>query len=340
MFQKARIRLTFWYLVIIMGISLIFSSAIYRIVSSELDRMSVNQRLKWERRMAIQSPFFDRVDLFRPYMVLDTDILVETKQRFIFILFLLNTGILTTSSILGYLLAGRTLKPIKEMVDNQNRFMSDASHEFKTPLTALKTSLEVALRDKKLTIGEARKLTKESIEEVDRLKLMTENLLQLTKSENIGISKVNNKTSLNKAIDLVIKRLNPLAKDKKIKIINKAKDIEVSIDEQSLVTVMTIIIDNAIKYSREKNSVIIDSIVQKDRVIVSVIDKGIGIGEKDIPYIFERFYRADTARKKIGQGGYGLGLSIAKKILERNKGLISLESKEDKGTICKMTILK
>jgi len=131
MFKSARIKLTAWYLLIIMFISISFSFVIYRGLMSEVHRFSRMQR----------SRFF-----------VDEDLITEIQRRAIFGLGTINTIIFITSGALGYFLAGKTLSPIQEMVEEQNRFISDASHEFRTPLTALKSSFEVNLRDKNLSL--------------------------------------------------------------------------------------------------------------------------------------------------------------------------------------------
>ena len=94
---------------------------------------------------------------------------------------MINSGIIFFAGSLSYLLAGKTLQPIQEMVEEQNRFISDASHEFRTPLTALKSSLEVNLRDKNLSLTDAKKVIDESIEDVNRLQSLSDSLLNLSK---------------------------------------------------------------------------------------------------------------------------------------------------------------
>src|SRR5260221_12833600 len=148
MFQSARIKLTTWYLVIIMTISICFSAFVYRLLSEEFDRFDRIQRYRFEH--IIQDG-----QLPPPHMIPDPSLLNEVKQRLVIALGLIDLFILIVSGILSYFLAGRTLKPIQSMVDEQNRFISDASHELRTPLTALKSSMEVFLRDHNSTIDDA-----------------------------------------------------------------------------------------------------------------------------------------------------------------------------------------
>ncbi|MDP2638251.1 MAG: hypothetical protein Q8P26_04285, partial [Candidatus Levybacteria bacterium] len=149
-FHLARLKLTAWYLVIIMTLSIIFSVVIYSVLTHEVDRLERAQRFFIERRLE-EGDFIppSRFRTFQERVPINPELVAETKQRILFMLTFANVGILLVSGGLGYFLAGRTLRPIKEMVDEQNRFITDASHELKTPLTALRTEFEVAMLDEK-----------------------------------------------------------------------------------------------------------------------------------------------------------------------------------------------
>ena len=152
MFQSARLKLTLWYLLIIMSISLFFSGIIYRSVSFE-----VQSRLsRIEERFPEWQPG-------RPMLLLVED-LAFVKRRVLLMLFYLNGVILAVAGAAGYFLAGKTLNPIEAALEEQKRFVADASHELRTPLTALKTSIEVTLRQKKLTVQEAKAVLQGSLE--------------------------------------------------------------------------------------------------------------------------------------------------------------------------------
>ncbi|HOZ80770.1 MAG TPA: histidine kinase dimerization/phospho-acceptor domain-containing protein, partial [Candidatus Woesebacteria bacterium] len=172
MFESARIKLTAWYCLIIMAISLAFSLTIYQMMNVELQRFARNQRFRLERKVEFKLP---------PPPVIDPEVLAETQQRIIVVLLGVNGIILVFSATLGYFLAGRTLSPIKKMVEEQKRFIDDASHEIRTPLTALKTNLEVNLRDPNLKLNEAKKVITESVEETNKLILLSNYLLNLSR---------------------------------------------------------------------------------------------------------------------------------------------------------------
>lgn len=315
MFQKARLKLTAWYLLIIMAISLAFSAAAYNRFHRELGRLELIPD-RFERRVLI---------------VPDPVIFVEIRTRLLQTLALINLAILVISGGLGYWLAGKTLEPIKNMVEEQNRFVSDASHELKTPLTSLKTAFEVYLRSKKLP--PAKQLVKESLDEVNKLQKLTEGLLVLSRGQSVEMNPI----KLQTAIDAAGRRLKPIAEEKKIRIIVPKTSLKIRGDGDQLTDLLVILLDNAVKYSSQKSQVKITAVKTDGKVILSVIDHGMGISAKDLPYIFDRFYRADSARTKNGGGGYGLGLAIAKKIVDVHRGSIRVKSRLGQGTVFQLT---
>lgn len=304
MFKTARIKLTVWYLAIIMAISILFSLVAFNRFHRELGR-------------------FDRRFPFPP----NPEIIIEIRNRLTLTLIFINAGILVLSGGLGYFLAGKTLKPIEAMMDEQNRFISDASHELKTPLTSLKTAFEVYLRAKKKLSPEP--LVKESLAEVNKLQKLTEGLLVLSRGQNAPMSVI----KLQAAIDAAVRRVKPLAQAKKIKILGPITNLKINGNADQLTDLLVILLDNSIKYSRVRSRVKVGVAKKDGKALVSVTDWGMGIDKKDLPRIFDRFYRANQARTKNGIGGYGLGLSIAKKIVAVHHGSISVSSQANQGTI-------
>ncbi len=326
MFQSARIKLTAWYLLIIMLISIAFSVAIYEVLTSELDRVERIQRLRQERQIPMEiTPRIPR----QP--AIDPEVIMETKNRLIEILILINMGILGVSAISGYFLAGRTLRQIKEMVDEQSRFITDASHELRTPLTSLKSEIEVNLRDEDLDLKQAKKILQSNLEEVNNLQYLSDNLIKFTQYQNKekpNFAEVN----LREISEEAKRKVSNLAKKKNIIIKNQIKNLSLKGDRQSLLELFVIFLDNAIKYSPKEKTVILTSKKIDGLVEIQIIDQGIGIDAGDIPYLFNRFFRVDKSRLRLETGGYGLGLSIAKQIVDEHKGSIKVDSQLDKGT--------
>jgi signal transduction histidine kinase len=317
-----------------MSISVFFSIIIYKGTENEIDRLSSIQRQRIERRLQNNNLFPQPPNI----RTADPELVEETKQRLLIILIMINGGIVFFAGSLSYLLAGKTLHPIQEMVEEQNRFISNASHELRTPLTALKSSLEVNLRDKNLSLEEARKIISESIEDVNKLQFLSDSLLQLTQYKKTEAQTKFELLSLQQIIKESVKKINPLIQKKNIIVKNKTQNIDVKGNKYSLIDLFVIILDNAVKYSQDKSTITIYTKKTEKSVIISVKDQGIGIDEEDLKYVFDRFYRSDKARSKGNIDGYGLGLSIAKEIVNSHKGSINIESKIKKGTTVNISL--
>ncbi len=325
MFKTARLKLTAWYLLIIMVVSLSFSILIYQLINTEINRFANSQRNRIERRLVIQ-PNSPRI------ILLDEDLISESRSRLLINLLVINGVILIFSGSLSYILAGKTLQPIQKMTEDQRRFISDASHELRTPITALKSLFEVSLRDKKLNLSDAKKVLLSGIEQSDRLKNLSDSLLELSRLEVNHIQNQFQSVSLKKIISDSVSQIKPKSEEKNIKIITRLTPSKIFGDSNRLVELFVIFLDNAIKYSGPNTKIKIISEINNKQLVIKIIDQGIGINKKDLPYIFDRFYQSDNARTKKNNSGYGLGLSIAKKIIEAHNGKIEVISKLNYGT--------
>lgn len=324
MFSSARIKLTAWYLLIIMFISLAFSLFIYQLLSFEINRFARAQRFRIERN------FFGGT-IITPSPV-DLDLINDSQRRLALSLVVINGGILAVSGVLSFFLAGRTLEPIRVMVEDQNRFISDSSHELRTPLAALKSSLEVNLRDKRLRLSDAKKLIADSITDVDKLQSLSDGLLALTRFDPKNNQITFTPVPLVEIVTESVRKVAPLAKIKKIVIKTDVQESHVTGDKYRLVDLLVILLDNAIKYSPDGKKIFITSLSQNKSTILSVKDQGIGIDKKDLPHIFDRFYRSDRSRSAANVSGFGLGLSIAKKIADNHHLQITVDSTPGQGS--------
>src|SRR3990167_11408943 len=190
MFHSARIKLTGWYLLIIMFISLAFSLVIYSMITREINHFEQAQRFRFEKKLRdfdLPVPPGSNIRAMK-ILIENPELIEEIKERVAMTLVIINGGILLLAGGLSYFLAGKTLKPIKNMMDEQNRFISDASHELKTPLTSLKTAMEVFLRGKEKNVKDSETIIRESIIEVDKLQSLSESLLQLAQYDYNGRS--------------------------------------------------------------------------------------------------------------------------------------------------------
>jgi signal transduction histidine kinase len=302
---------------------------IYGLINNEITRFANSQRNRIERQFVIQNPNFYRQP---PNNLIDQDLIKESRQRLRISLLVINGIIIIVSGSLSYFLAGLTLKPIQKMSEDQKRFISDASHELRTPITAMKSLFEVSLRDKNLDLKEAKKVIGSGIEQSDRLKNLSDSLLELSRLEINHIESQFQVVSLKKIISESVSQIKPKADTKKIKIISKIANTKTFGDQNRLIEFFTIFLDNAIKYSPDDTEIKIISKTIGKKNLIKIIDQGIGIDQKDLPKIFDRFYQADNSRTKTDNSGYGLGLSIAQKIIESHHGSIKVFSQPNVGT--------
>ncbi|PFO06650.1 two-component sensor histidine kinase [Bacillus sp. AFS076308] len=221
----------------------------------------------------------------------------------------------------------RMIDRLQENLAKQSQFVSDASHELKTPLTIIKSYANI-LRRQGL---ENKDMAEEAIHaihsEATRIQKMTETFLDLTNLEKENVLE-RNKVDLVSLSESILKQLKDVYK-REIILHFEENPITIFADELKIKQVIIILLDNAIKYSNDKIEVFLKRNQQHAKILIK--DYGIGIPEKEIVNIFERFYRVDKARSRE-TGGHGLGLHIAKSIIKLHKGDIKIKSKEGLGT--------
>ena len=324
------VKLALTYLAIIMAMSLSFSFVIYNTSVNQLRKPIPGSRAaergkQQKERSLYESAFSDEArDILN-------DRFDEAKEEILARLLLLNLLILIGGTIFSFYLARKTLEPIEQALESQTRFVSDASHELRTPLAVLQTTNEVALRKKTISDKEARILLKQNIFEVERLTNLSNSLLDLLKNNGRPVKLDDNdiKAIASEAVSLV----ESAAIKKQITITNKVDKQMIKTDISSAVRILTILLDNAIKYSPDSSEVSIFGNKKDHHYELVVSDEGFGIKESELPYIFDRFYRADNSRTKNENiDGYGLGLSIAKQTADNIKADISVKSTPGKGT--------
>jgi len=341
-FRSATLKLTLFYILIAMAVSVSFSIAIYNISSNELERgfgrqTGILRDISLDTLQNTSLPDFEKSRL---------DLLTESDSNLKNNLIYFNLLILLLSSGAGYFLARKTLRPLEETMEAQSRFTADASHELRTPITAMRTEIEVALRDKMLNFSSAKKLLQSNLEETSKLESLSNALLKLTNSQ-ADVKKTFHKVALSELIIESYEKVESLAdhksikfetnlylKDKEEKSVkrNTSSDIEIQGDKQSLIELFVILLDNAIKYSPEKSTIKISVDKADGHALIKIKDQGMGIKACDLPHIFDRFYRADHSRCKEKISGYGLGLSIAKNIADLHGGSVSAKSEPGKGS--------
>ncbi|HEU0266078.1 MAG TPA: HAMP domain-containing sensor histidine kinase [Candidatus Saccharimonadaceae bacterium] len=323
MFESATLKLTAWYIAILMSISVLFSIAIFMVASNEVSARlaGLQHTIEQDGTTYFLPPSNDFLDLRHAQAH-------TAAIHLFFSLLYANIVVLIAGGAGAYFLAKRTLEPIERAHDGQSRFVSDASHELRTPLAAMQTELEVTLRDPHLTIEDARETLASNLEEVQKLSRLTTALLQLSKSDATELEM--QAVDIAKLVKNIVKRYDPHGsrlnlQAPKTELFTFANDI-------SLEELFTILVDNALKYSPKKSP--IDLSLSRDHSVVlfTITNSGKGIPADQLPYIFDRFYQADRARSPHGKNGFGLGLALAKKIVELHHGNLSVRSGTDHPT--------
>lgn len=223
---------------------------------------------------------------------------------------------------------------IRRLEKVRSDFIANASHELKTPVTALQgfseTLLDGAIEDKETTLEFVKIMNKES----NRLGALISDILDLAKIEQDQIVHKFEQINVDELVDEVFEHLMPSAKEKDIKFIlenNTAEPIIFEGEHGHLVQVLTNLVSNAIKYNKVGGEVKVDLSILDDYIQISVIDNGLGIPKEDLPRVFERFYRVSKSRN-TDSGGTGLGLSIVRNLVTAMNGNIDVLSEAGKGS--------
>ncbi len=221
------------------------------------------------------------------------------------------------------------LERLERAFEQQSRFVADAAHELRTPLSTLRTNLEVILRDPNATLSDYQEMAQVLDRTLNRLECLIEGLLLLAKGEkDIKREAIGLEVVLTEAVD----EMKPLARAYDVTLHPQVTgELAVFADAPLLIRAVGNLIENGIRYNHPGGSVTISAYPEGDGVVVQVKDTGVGIPAEDLPHIFERFYRVDPSRARH-RGGAGLGLSITARIVQLHNGYIRVESAPGEGS--------
>lgn len=247
-------------------------------------------------------------------------------------LLLVGLGGLAAFFLISLFLSAWALRPVEKAWEQQRQFVADASHELKTPLTVILTNSGILLSHRQDTIEQQVKWVEYTQAEANRMKKLVDDLLFLAKSDDAHTPLLQTRLNFSDLVWSCVLSFEPVAYEQGIVINSEiAPDISLFGDEGQLKQLVVILLDNACKYAGKNGTVTLTLERLKEQVCLSVNNTGEPIPAEDLDHIFERFYRADSSRSRE-QGGYGLGLSIAKTIVENHRGKISVESNAEAGT--------
>ncbi len=244
-------------------------------------------------------------------------------------------GVILIAIGFGILVARFTLRPARDTLRYQKLFISNIAHELRTPLSTIKTSSEVALLDPELDPS-IKKVFHSTVDELDRISSIINNLLSLdmfTRPERIQFQD----TDLGVIVEDTVRRLRSFAEERNVKIVVKMDTYRtVWGNATALEQVVMNVIKNAISYTPRDSGGVVTVLLERNdrnRVLFSVADTGIGISQEDLFHIFEPFYRADTSRvRRVRRAGSGLGLTIVNEIVRVHHGRITIRSALRQGT--------
>lgn len=271
------------------------------------------------------------IDEYQIQIIRNIDSEISSLRQLIFVFII---GILISLIITYYLavyLTKKALIPIETAWNNQAKFIQDASHELRTPISIISSKLERMLKHPNSTISDEVETIADAMSEIRRSKKMISDLLSLTKEEAItklNITEVNIKNFIK---DICVDYVDIAdIQEKRFEMNFNLKNETIFTDENKLRQLLLIFIDNAFKYTKENDFIAIN-INQKDNVYteIFIIDSGVGIKQEDIPYIFDRFFRSENVRDKDIDGS-GIGLSIAKMIAINLGAEISVKCENNK----------
>jgi two-component system sensor histidine kinase CiaH len=307
MFKKARIKLTAFYLLILVAVISVFSLLLFQYTVQHL-------RDNVEEDSSQQAVVVERtIEGLGKTMIIADGIVIAI------------------AGFLSYWLAGSTLIPIGVALSAQEQFSANASHELRTPLSVIRTDLEVFLKKQQPTIEDARNVASRSLEEINRMNGMVENLLILARSKKSDVPIEFEEVSIAKPINIATKKLEHAAEIKHLSlVIKKDADALISGNERMLEQLFFNLIQNAISYTNAGSVTV--TIATSQMVTIRIADTGIGIAQNDLEHIFEPFYKADASRTAYS-GSVGLGLAIVKEIVDKHRGSIDIESESGKGTV-------
>lgn len=291
---------------------------IYRVILTEMNIESVSTNIKYAA------------------VLINTSQLEQISQNHEQLIVVVMASFWILSLIASLYLARVSVKPLLESMQKQQSFVENASHELRTPLAVLQNRLETLFRKPEATIMESSESIASSLEEVRNMRFLTTNLLNLARRDD-GI-----KPELGEVepdfFNTTFTNYEMIASEN-----NRAFHFENRIhrtiitDKLLLKQLMTILFDNAVKYTEEEGDIHFVIATTERNLYLSVADDGIGISAVDKKKIFDRFYRVDKARTRQ-KGGFGLGLSLAKQIVDALKGTISVKDNKPHGTIFEVKI--
>ena len=282
--------------------------------------------------MTAQTVFSPPLPMQTVYVGKDVTAMYNGMEKATWALAILGGFALVFAAAIGYVLSGGAMKPVREAYEKQRQFAADASHELRTPLAVVLASADLLRSDPSITSPFLKQVIEDVRDEVKKMTKLVSDLLTVARSDAKANQVKPVRMDLVAAAQQTVRIMRPFAEKKDIAIVEELpKRAEIYADEQKIRQLILILVDNAVKYTPEHGRISVCVQEEKGSVVLSVSDTGIGIAPEHTERIFDRFYRVDKARSRR-MGGNGLGLAIAREIVEAHGGHIEVESEVGKGT--------
>ena len=227
---------------------------------------------------------------------------------------------------------------VRIMDESRQEFVSNVSHELKTPMTSMKILADSLIAENNVPEEMYKEFLTDIAQEIDRENSIIAELLSLTKLNRKNAPMNITQVNINELMEIILKRVRPIAQKRDIELtLESVREVTAGVDEPKLTMALTNLVENAVKYNKEHGTVTVTVDADPRNFIVKIADTGVGIPEESLDKIYERFYRVDKSRSRE-VGGSGLGLSITKSAVLLHRGTIQAESKEGEGTTFTVTI--
>jgi signal transduction histidine kinase len=249
-------------------------------------------------------------------------------------LVLLGSGMaaLLLATVGGLVVANRALRPVQQSWQRQQGFVADASHELRTPLAIVRADAEVLLRAANRPVAENRDLVEDIVKETDHLSGLVTDLLTLARLDAGRLPLEREEFNASELLEDVAAQTRRLLLDRRVAVkIEAPAVLSVTADRERILQVLRILVDNSQRYTPDGGTIGLGARRSDNGAVLSVVDTGPGIAAKDMGHVFDRFYRADRSRART-IGGAGLGLAIARGIVEAHGGTLQIDSSPGRGT--------
>lgn len=283
----------------------------------------------------------DQDDTAYTQLMINVDAEQTIITNFEKLIFICSAIFIVLSISASFILSRKMMKPIIHSWNKQAEFVENASHELRTPLTIIQNKLELLLTAPQERIKDKFENIALSLSETRRLSKLTSDLLTLARADSAETQLVKQSIHVDTFVEDVCAPYKEIAESQEKHFwLNLTCPFTIKGDETRLHQLLVILLDNALKYTGENDSIGVKTYAEDQKIVVEVSDTGMGIKEENIQYIFDRFYREDKARSRE-TGGVGLGLSIAQWIVSKHNGTIKvLKNHQHKGTTFKVKLPK